>query len=328
MEARTSEKWPKGGFLYEPKWDGFRSISWSAPETRIDSRNQRPLLRYFPELAPALDQLPDGTVVDGEIVVVVGGVTDFDALQQRIHPAVSRINMLSEQTPAEMVAFDLLAVSGTDLRNRPFTERRERLVELAGKLGHPWHLTPQTDSEETARRWFDEFESAGCDGIVAKVPDLPYQHGKRAMTKIKHRRTVDCVVGGFREHKDGGKIGSLLLGLNDERGELHFIGHCSGFGDVDRVEIFDRFKELISEDSFGIEARAPGGQSRWSADKDLSWTPVQAGVVVEVSYDQLEGDRFRHATRFHRWRPDKDPLQCTMEQLERPEGPGFQDVVE
>jgi ATP-dependent DNA ligase len=328
MEARTSEKWPKGGFLYEPKWDGFRSISWSAPETRIDSRNQRPLLRYFPELAPALDQLPDGTVVDGEIVVVVGGVTDFDALQQRIHPAVSRINMLSEQTPAEMVAFDLLAVSGTDLRNRPFTERRERLVELAGKLGHPWHLTPQTDSEETARRWFDEFESAGCDGIVAKVPDLPYQHGKRAMTKIKHRRTVDCVVGGFREHKDGDKIGSLLLGLYDERGELHFIGHCSGFGDVDRVEIFDRFKELISEDSFGIEARAPGGQSRWSADKDLSWTPVQAGVVVEVSYDQLEGDRFRHATRFHRWRPDKDPLQCTMEQLERPEGPGFQDVVE
>jgi ATP-dependent DNA ligase len=327
MEARTSEKWPEGEFLYEPKWDGFRSISWSAPETRIDSRNQRPLLRYFPELAPALEQLPDGTVVDGEIVVVVDGVTDFDALQQRIHPAVSRINMLSEKTPAEMVAFDLLADRGADLRERPFTERRERLVELARKLGDPWHLTPQTDSEETARRWFDEFESAGCDGIVAKVPDLPYQHGKRAMTKIKHRRTVDCVVGGFREHKDGGKIGSLLLGLYDERGELHFIGHCSGFGDVDRVEIFHRFKELVSDDSFGLQARVPGGQSRWSADKDLSWTPVQAGVVVEVSYDQLEGDRFRHATRFHRWRPDKDPLQCTMEQLERPEGPGFQDVV-
>ena len=327
MEARTSEKWPKGEFLYEPKWDGFRSISWSAPETRIDSRNQRPLLRYFPELTSALEQLPDGTVVDGEIVVVVDGVTDFDALQQRIHPAVSRINMLSEQTPAEMVAFDLLADRGTDLRERPFTERRERLVELAGRLGHPWHLTPQSDSEETARRWFDEFESAGCDGIVAKVPDLPYQHGKRAMTKIKHRRTVDCVVGGFREHKDGGKIGSLLLGLYDERGELHFIGHCSGFGDVDRVEIVNRFMELVSDDSFGLEARAPGGQSRWSADKDLSWTPVQAGVVVEVSYDQLEGDRFRHATRFHRWRPDKEPLQCTMEQLERPEGPGFQEVV-
>jgi ATP-dependent DNA ligase len=235
--------------------------------------------------------------------------------------------MLSEQTPAEMVAFDLLADRGTDLRDRPFTERRERLVELSGKLGDPWHLTPQTDSEEVAKRWFDEFESAGCDGIVAKVPDLAYQHGKRAMTKIKHRRTVDCVVGGFREHKDGGKIGSLLLGLYDEQGELHFIGHCSGFGDVDRVEIFNRFKELIVDDSFGVEARAPGAQSRWSAGKDLAWTPVQAGVVVEVSYDQLEGDRFRHATRFHRWRPDKDPLQCTMGQLERPEGPGFEAVV-
>jgi ATP-dependent DNA ligase len=327
MEARTSEKWPKGEYLYEPKWDGFRSISWSRPETRIDSRNQRPLLRYFPELAPALDQLPAGTVVDGEIVVVVDGVTDFDSLQQRIHPAASRIKMLSEQTPAEMVAFDLLADRGTDLRDRPFTERRERLVELSGKLGDPWHLTPQTESEEVAKRWFDEFESAGCDGIVAKVPDLAYQHGKRAMTKIKHRRTVDCVVGGFREHKDGGKIGSLLLGLYDERGELHFIGHCSGFGDADRVEIFNRFKELVVDDSFGAEARAPGAQSRWSAAKDLAWTPVQAGVVVEVSYDQLEGDRFRHATRFHRWRPDKDPLQCTMGQLERPEGPGFEAVV-
>jgi ATP-dependent DNA ligase len=327
MEAKTSENWPKGEFRYEPKWDGFRSVSWSAPEIRIDSRNQRPLLRYFPELAPAVEQFPEGTVVDGEIVVVVNGVTDFDTLQQRIHPAASRIKMLSEQTPAEMVAFDLLAVRGTDLRDRPFTERRERLVELSGKLGDPWHLTPQTDSEEVAKQWFDDFESAGCDGIVAKVPDLAYQHGKRAMIKIKHRRTVDCVVGGFREHKDGGKIGSLLLGLYDERGELHFIGHCSGFGDVDRVEIFNRFNELIVDDSFGVEARAPGAQSRWSAGKDLAWTPVQAGVVVEVSYDQLEGDRFRHATRFHRWRPDKEPQQCTMEQLERPEGPGFREVV-
>jgi len=328
MEARTSEQWPKGDYLYEPKWDGFRSISWSKPENRIDSRNQRPLLRYFPELAPALQQLPVGTVVDGEIVVVVDGVTDFDSLQQRIHPAASRINMLSEQTPAELIAFDLLADRGKDLREHPFTERRERLIDLAGKLSDPWHLTPETDSEEVARVWFDEFESAGCDGIVAKVPDLAYQHGKRAMIKIKHRRTIDCVVGGFREHKDGGKIGSLLLGLYDGRGELHFIGHCSGFGDADRVEIFNRFKELVRDDSFGDEARAPGAQSRWSAGKELGWTPVEAGVVVEVSYDQLEGDRFRHATRFHRWRPDKDPLQCTMEQLERPEGPGFYEVVD
>jgi ATP-dependent DNA ligase len=293
----------------------------------IDSRNKRPLLRYFPELMGALGQLPEGTVVDGEIVVVVDGVTDFDALQQRIHPAASRINLLSEQTPAELVAFDLLADRGEDLRQMPFSQRRSRLVDLVGTLSDPWHLTPQTDSKEIAQRWFDEFESAGCDGIIAKVPDLVYQHGKRAMVKIKHRRTVDCVVGGFREHKDGGKIGSLLLGLYDERGELHFIGHCSGFPDHDRVEIFERFQELVSTGSFGDEARAPGGVSRWSADKDLSWTPVQPGVVVEVSYDQLEGDRFRHATRFHRWRPDKDPAQCTMEQLERPEGPNFRDVV-
>jgi ATP-dependent DNA ligase len=327
MEARTSESWPKGDFLFEPKWDGFRSVSWSAPASRIDSRNQRPLLRYFPELGGALDQLPEGTVVDGEIVVVLDGVTDFDALQQRIHPAASRIEMLSRETPAEMVAFDLLAVRGEDLRSKPFAERRDRLTGLASELGEPWHLTPQTDSAEVAVRWFDEFESAGCDGIIAKDPGLTYQHGKRAMIKIKHRRTVDCVVGGFREHKDGGKIGSLLLGLYDPRGELHFIGHCSGFPDHDRVEIFERFKELVSKGSFGDEARAPGGMSRWSGDKDLAWTPVQPGVVVEVSYDQLEGDRFRHATRFHRWRPDKDPLQCTMEQLERPEGPGFREVV-
>ena len=327
MEARTSERWPKGDYVYEPKWDGFRSVSWSRPESRIDSRNQRPLLRYFPELAPALDQLPEGTVVDGEIVVVVDGVTHFDSLQQRIHPAASRITMLSEQTPAEMVAFDILADRGEDLRERPFRERRERLGALSGSLGDPWHLTPQTADEEVARQWFDEFESAGCDGIVAKDAGLAYQHGKRAMIKLKHRRTVDCVVGGFREHKDGGKIGSLLLGLYDDRGELHFIGHCSGFGDADRVEIFERFKELIAQDSFGGHARAPGAQSRWSAGKELDWTPVEAGVVAEVSYDQLEGDRFRHATRFHRWRPDKDPLRCTMDQLERPEGPGFHEVV-
>lgn len=327
MEAKTTETWPKGDFVYEPKWDGFRSLSWSAPELRIDSRNERPLLRYFPELSVALDQLPPGTVVDGEIVVVIDGVTDFDTLQQRIHPAESRITRLSEETPAELVAFDLLSDRGEDIRQSPFHERRERLVALSGSLGHPWHLTPQTGDESEAQAWFDEFESAGCDGIIAKDPGLPYQHGKRAMIKIKHRRTVDVVVGGFREHKDGGKIGSLLLGLYNENGDLHFIGHCSGFPDVDRVEIFERFRELVADDSFGEEARMPGGQSRWSGEKDLSWTPVAPGVVIEVSYDQLEGDRFRHATRFHRWRPDKDPSQCTTEQLERPDGQGFREVV-
>ncbi len=327
MEAKVSEKWPKGEFVYEPKWDGFRSLSWSEPEVRIDSRNKRPLLRYFPELTTALTQLPEGTVVDGEIVVVVDGATDFDTLQQRIHPAESRINMLSEETPAELVAFDLLADRGEDLRERSFTERRERLVDLAAGLEYPWHLTPQTSSEETARAWFHEFEPAGCDGIIAKDPGLTYQHGKRAMIKIKHRRTIDVVVGGFREHKDGAKIGSLLLGLYNDAGDFHFIGHCSGFPNADREELYERFMELRADDSFDEQARAPGGQSRWSAGKDNSWTPVQQGVVVEVSYDQLEGDRFRHASRFHRWRPDKDARQCTMDQLERPEGPGFREVV-
>jgi ATP-dependent DNA ligase len=328
MEARVYEGWPKGDFVYEPKWDGFRSLSWSEPEIRLDSRNERPLLRYFPDLRPALQQLPPGTVVDGEIVVVVDGATDFDALQQRIHPADSRVKMLAEATPAELVAFDILAYEGEDLRSRPFSERRERLVDLVGRLRHPWHLTPQTDDEETAKRWFDEFESAGCDGIIAKRPGDRYQSGKRAMTKIKHRRTIDVVVGGFREHKDGGKIGSLLLGLYNSEGELHFIGHCSGFPDTDRTEIFNRFQELAVDRSFGESARAPGAVSRWTGDKDQSWTPVEPGVVVEVSYDQLEGDRFRHAARFHRWRPDKDAAECTMEQLERPEGPGFADVVQ
>jgi ATP-dependent DNA ligase len=327
MEARTSERWPEGEFVYEPKWDGFRSVAWSEPNPRIDSRNQRPLLRYFPELTDALRQLPGGTVVDGEVIVVVEGTTDFAALQQRIHPADSRVTMLSEATPAELVAFDLLSERGSDLRDRPFSERRERLVGLLTDLDHPWHLTPQTDNVEVARIWFEEFESAGCDGIIAKQPGLAYQHGRRAMTKIKHRRTVDCVVGGFREHKDGGKIGSLLLGLYDASGQLHFIGHCSGFPDVDRIEIFRRFQELVADDSFDEAARAPGGPSRWSADKDTSWTPVLPGVVVEVSYDQLEGDRFRHATRFHRWRPDKDAEACTLGQLERPEGPDFRQVV-
>ncbi len=330
MEAKVMEVWPTEGkmhFAYEPKWDGFRAVSWAGSEVRLDSRNQKPLLRYFPELTMALTQLPAGTVVDGEVIVVIDNVTDFDALQQRIHPAASRIKLLSNQTPAQLVAFDLLAVRGDDLRTSPFAERRERLEELATGLGEYWNLTPSTMDQTTAKRWFDEFESAGCDGIIAKPLDQPYVHGKRAMIKIKHRRTIDCVVGGYREHKDGGKIGSLLLGLYNEAGELHFIGHCSGFGDVDRTKIFKQFQELKTEGSFGDEARMPGGVSRWSGDKDLSWTPVQPGVVVEVSYDQLEEGRFRHATRFHRWRPDKDAKACTMDQLERPEGAGFAEVV-
>ena len=330
MEAKVMETWPTEGklrYAYEPKWDGFRALSWSGPEPRLDSRNQKPLLRYFPELRAALAQLPPGTIVDGEIVVVIDDVTEFDALQQRVHPAASRIKMLSQQTPSQLVAFDLLAVRGEDLRARPFAERRALLEDLATGLGEFWNLTPSTTDQVTGRSWFDDFESAGCDGIVAKQLDQHYVHGKRAMIKLKHRRTADCIVGGYREHKDGGKIGSLLLGLYNDQGELHFIGHCSGFPDTDRGEIFRRFQELRAEASFGAEARVPGAISRWTGDKDLSWTPVAPGVVVEISYDQLEEGRFRHATRFHRWRPDKDPASCTWDQLERPDGVGFAEIV-
>lgn len=330
MEARTTENWPKpkgSGFAYEPKWDGFRSLSWSSPETRIDSRNERPLLRYFPELEPALDQLPPYTVVDGEIVVVVDDVTQFDTLQLRLHPAESRVTKLSGEIPAQLVAFDLLALEGHDLRQLPFSDRRAQLEQLSKSLRHPWNLTPSTTDLGLAQKWFTEFEASGCDGIIAKPLDDAYQSGKRAMFKIKHRRTVDCVVGGYREHKDGGKIGSLLLGMYNEEGDLHFIGHCSGFSDHDRVEILRQFESLRTDESFGENARMPGGESRWSAGKDLSWVPVQPGVVVEISYDQLEGHRFRHATRFHRWRPDKDAEACTTDQLDLPDGPGFSTVV-
>lgn len=326
MEAKTVEVWPTGQLAYEPKWDGFRAVAWSRPDIRLDSRNQRPLLRYFPELEPAIEALPEGTVVDGEVVVVIDGVTSFDHLSQRIHPAESRISKLSRETPAQLVAFDLLAL-GRDLRPRPFSERRELLVDVITALPPPWNLTPSTPDQDLARRWFEEFEPAGCDGIVAKPLDGPYMAGKRAMFKIKHRRTVDCVVGGFREHKDGGMVGSLLLGLYDEDGRLAFVGHCSGFRDHDRAAILTELEKLRTDQSFDSDVRTPGAESRWTAGKDLSWVPIKPGVVVEVSYDQLENERFRHATRFHRWRPEKDPKSCTFEQLERPSGASFQEVI-
>ncbi len=273
MEARVKTQLPEPpGWTYEPKWDGFRVLAWSAP-VRSDSRNGKLLLRYFPELVPALEALPDGTVVDGEVLIVRDGVSSFDALQMRIHPAQSRITLLSRETPARLVAFDLLALDGADLRTEPFAQRRA---------------------------WFRDFEAAGCDGIVAKRLGQAYV---------------------------GGKIGSLLLGLYDGHGELEFVGHCSGFSDHNRVELLDRFSQLRADDSFTNEGRRPGTESRWSAGKDSSWTPVQPGVVVQVSYNQVTEGRFRHATRFERWRPDKQPDQCTTDQLERPQGPGFEAVV-
>lgn len=327
MEAKVREMIPVGGgWAYEPKWDGFRCLTW-ADEHRLDSRTAKPLLRYFPELEPALTQLPPGTVVDGEVVVVIDGKLEFDALQQRLHPAESRVRKLSAQTPAQLVAFDLLAHGGEDLRAQPFAQRRERLVALAADLDAPWHLSLSTTDAAEGERWFTAFESAGCDGIVCKALDQRYVEGKREMIKIKHRRTVDCVVGGYRLHKEGDRVGSLLLGLFDDAGDLHFIGHCSGFGDADRIALLARLREFEADDAFGEHARRPGEPSRWTGDKDLSWVPVRPELVAEVSYDQLTGERFRHATRFHRWRPDKEPQHCTFDQLERPQGPSFDDIV-
>jgi ATP-dependent DNA ligase len=327
MEAKVRTAWPDEGWAFEPKWDGFRAIASGSP-SRLDSRKQKPLLRYFPELVDVVATVPEGTVIDGEVVVVDQDALAFDMLQSRIHPAESRITMLSEQIPSTLVAFDLLADRGEDVRQRPFTERRARLEELMPALSTAWKLTPSTDDVSVAKQWFDEFEAAGCDGIVAKSLDGPYVEGKREMLKFKHRRSVDCVVGGYRVHKDGDKIGSLLLGLYAPSGSLAFIGHCSGFSNHDRAELLTRFSALEDVASFGDDVRTPGGESRWSAGKDLSWVPVKPGVVIEISYDQLTGDRFRHATRFERWRPDKDPEDCTFSQLKLPEGPGFSSILD
>ena len=330
MLARLERTLPeKPGLIYEPKWDGFRCIVFrDGDAVELASRNERPLTRYFPELpAPLRAALPDRAVLDGEIVIAGDAGLDFDALQQRIHPAASRIARLAEETPAAFVAFDLLAEGDDDLRSTPFAERRRRLEALAADLAAPWHLTPQTGDVAVAARWFSDFESAGCDGIVAKGVEDPYAEGERRMVKVKHRRDVDVVVGGYRVHKQGGRIGSLLLGLYDDRGDLHFIGHCSGFGDADRRAILATLEPLVVEESFGGGARQPGGPSRWTGDKDLSWVPVRPELVCQVRYDQLTGDRFRHATRFDRWRPDKELRECTMAQLERPSGPRFSEVV-
>ena len=328
MKARVRENPPEPpGWVYEPKWDGFRMVAWSGSEPRLESRNGKDLLRYFPELRPALAELPARTILDGEVVVVRNGVTDFDALQMRIHPAESRINMLAGETPGSLIIFDVLVHDGEDWMGRPYVERRRLLEQLYADLGDQWFLTPVTDDLEEAERWFYEYEAAGCDGIICKQTDQPYVEDKRNWIKWKHRRTIDCVVGGYRVHKDGDKIGSLLLGLYNDEGQLHFIGHCSGFTNQDRVEILRQFEQLRTEDSFGNAVRRPGGESRWTGGKDLSWIPVEPGVVIEISYDQLQEGRFRHATRFLRWRPDKDAAECTMDQLERPTGASFEEVV-
>jgi ATP-dependent DNA ligase len=333
MLAKLAEELPNGDtFLYEPKWDGFRAIVFrgGAGDVFIQSRDLRPLDRYFPEMHDAfLAQLPDGCVIDGELVMPTSAGLDFDALQLRLHPAASRVAKLAKESPASFVAFDLLAEGGESLMSRPQHERRARLEVLLAKVTPPIHLTPMTRDATLAANWLKEFEGAGLDGVIVKPEDTEYQPGKRAMIKVKHVRTADCVVAGFRWHKTGeGIVGSLLLGLYDNKGALHHVGITSAFSMTRRKELAKELEPLRkqafenhpwrewAEAEAHMTKRMPGGQSRWSAGKDLSWEPVRIERVCEVKYDHLQGDRFRHATIFLRWRPDKQPKDCRYDQLE------------
>ena len=338
MLAKAASALPDGdGWLYEPKWDGFRALVFrDGDETFLQSRDLKPLDRYFPELAePLRAQLPERCVLDGEVVIARGGALDFEALLLRIHPAASRVRMLAAETPASFVAWDLLAVGDDDLRAVPQGERRARLEAVLGTAAPPVHLTPATRDRALAADWFNHFEGAGLDGVVAKRLDGTYQPGKRAMVKVKHERTADCVVAGFRWHKNGPgtHVGSLLLGLFDDQGRLHHVGITSSFTWERRAALVDELAPLregaleghpwhewadwaaLGEaDASG--QRMPGATSRWNRGKDLSWEPLRCERVVEVAYDHLQGDRFRHATTFRRWRPDKAPEDCRYDQLE------------
>ena len=332
MLAKISEQLPSGGdYLFEPKWDGFRALVFrSDSELFIQSRDLRPLDRYFPELHDALlAQLPAGCVLDGEIVIATRGGLDFNLLQMRLHPAASRVAKLATETPASFVAFDVLAADHRDLRQQPQDERRRHLETLLTRQAAPLHLTPMTRDVERATRWLKEFEGAGLDGVIAKPAAGIYQPGKRAMLKIKHVRTADCVVAGFRWHKTGPGvlIGSLLLGLYDDKGRLHHVGVTSSFTAAMRKALAAELEPLRNNAltshpwrewaDVGREmTRMPGGQSRWSAGKDLSWEPVRVERVCEVKYDHMQGDRFRHAAIFLRWRADRQPEDCRYDQLE------------
>jgi len=320
-----------GGLLYEPKWDGFRAIVFrDGDDVELGSRNERPLTRYFPDVVAAVRrELPERCVVDGEIVIAGTAALDFDALLNRIHPAQSRVRMLAEQTPASFVAFDLLALGEVSLLDEPFQGRRAMLADALGAVRAPVHLTPVTDSYDIALEWFAAFEGAGLDGVVAKPLRLPYRQDQRVMLKVKHARTADCVVAGFRWHKSGGGVGSLLLGLYDDAQVLHHVGVAASFPMARRAALVE---ELAPQRANGLDGhpwrawaegsatgeRLPGAQSRWNSGKDLSWEPLRPELVCEVAYDQMQGDRFRHATHFQRWRPDRDPASCTYSQLDRP----------
>ncbi len=325
MLARLARELPPAGtVVYEPKWDGFRCIVFRhGDEVELGSRNEKPLTRYFPEVVESIRaRLPERCVVDGEIVIAGARGLDFDALLQRIHPADSRVRRLAAETPASFVAFDLLALDDDDLRPAPLSERRSALEAALAGVDAPVHLTPVTTDRALALDWFDRFEGAGLDGVVAKPVDLPYREGERAMVKVKHERTADCVVGGFRWHKSGGVVGSLLLGLYDDAGVLHHAGVAASFTMERRRELVDElapYRHGAESDHPWHrmdEGRKPGTPSRWNAGRDLSFEPLRPELVCEVAYDHLQGDRFRHATTFRRWRPDRDPASCTYAQLE------------
>jgi ATP-dependent DNA ligase len=333
MLAKPVPAIPGGDYIFEPKWDGFRSIVFrDDDEIELGSRNERPLTRYFPELVAAFKaELPDRCVVDGEIVVPDGSgkLLDFEALQQRIHPAASRVELLAGQTPAHFVAFDLLALGDTDYTTRPFSERRAALENALASASSPVHLTPATKDHGIAAEWFSQFEGAGLDGLIAKTPASTYQPDKRVMLKIKHDRTADCVVAGYRTHKTSDTaIGSLLLGLHNSDGKLASVGVIGAFPLARRRELFDELQPLVTtfdqhpwnwaEHEAGERTPRKGMNSRWNADKDLSFTPLRPERVVEVRYDHMEGVRFRHTAQFVRWRPDRSPESCTYDQLEEP----------
>jgi ATP-dependent DNA ligase len=330
MLAKLADELPVGDYLYEPKWDGFRAIVFRGDDdVYLQSRDSRPLDRYFPELHNILlERLPANCVIDGEIVIASPQGLDFDALQLRLHPAASRVAKLAKETPSSFVAFDVLAAGGRNLMQSPQAERRAVLEELLDKVKRPVHLTPVTRDVAIARDWLTRFEGAGLDGVIAKLDTGTYLPGKRAMIKVKHARTAECVVAGFRWHKSGkDAVGSLLLGLYDDRGTLQHVGVTSSFTMAMRRQLVKELAPLRGNamadhpwrewaSAAGESSRMPGAQSRWSAGKDLSWEPLRIERVCEVKYDHMQGDRFRHAALFLRWRPDKQPEDCRYDQLE------------
>jgi ATP-dependent DNA ligase len=333
MLAKPVDAIPDGDYIFEPKWDGFRSIVFrDGGEVEIGSRNERPMTRYFPELVEAvLANLPPRCVIDGEVVVpdFRTGRLNFEALQLRIHPAASRVRLLAEQTPAHFVAFDLLALGDTDYTERPFAERRAVLQAALSSVKSPVHLTPTTTDKALAVQWFSQFEGAGLDGLIAKSPDVGYEPDRRVMLKVKHERTADCVVAGYRTHKSGeDAIGSLLLGLYRDDGELASVGVVGAFPMARRRELMIELKPLVTtfdehpwnwaRQEQGTRTPRSSEYSRWNVGKDLSFIPLRPERVIEVRYDHMEGPRFRHTTQFVRWRPDRDPRSCTYAQLEEP----------